>query len=192
MDERGIALPVACRGRWLPPVVDDVGVASAVAGLVGTVHRHALEVPAEAFAGQHSPCAVAAGVPARDEDRRTEVGCQLVTSVDQQAEQALRAGTWPDRAELDVARTSTGLRARAVMAPARSSSPIPDTRVDAEWETGCSGRDIMAVRKRGQNPYFWYRPTCLALWAKVNSPTWRVPQAAKSSIVASSKRCAIA
>jgi hypothetical protein len=46
---------------------------------------------------------------------------------------------------------------------------------------------MMAVRWRGQNPNFWYRPTCLALWAKVNRPARRVSHWASSSMVGASK-----
>jgi len=48
---------------------------------------------AGAPAGQQPPGPVPAGVRARDEDRRPAVGRQAVTRVDQQAEQALGAGT---------------------------------------------------------------------------------------------------
>ena len=76
--------------------------------------------------------------------------------------------------------------------PGRSVPATRDILVELEEEAGFTGLDMMAVRKRGQNPYFWYKPTCLALCAKVNSPTWRVFQAAKISIVESSRRCPIA
>ena len=109
--ERPALLAVRPVGR-LPPVVDDVGVACAVARLVGTVHRHALEVPAKAPAGEQFPGAVPAGVRAGDKDRRAAVGGQPVACVDEQAEPAFRARTWPDGAELDVTRAPAGLRAR--------------------------------------------------------------------------------
>ncbi len=50
--------------RPLSPVVDDVGVARAVAGLVGPVHGDALEVPAETASGQRPPGPVPARVRA--------------------------------------------------------------------------------------------------------------------------------
>src|SRR5580693_9393978 len=95
------------------PVVDDIGVAGAVARLVGTVHRHALEGPAKTPVGQRPPGAVTAGVRPSDQDRRATVGGQPVTCIDEQAERAFRAGTWPDGTELDVAGAPAGLRARA-------------------------------------------------------------------------------
>src|SRR5271170_7397470 len=98
------------------PVVDDVAVAGAVARLVGTVHRHALEVPAKAPLGQHRPGAVTAGVRPSDQDRRAAVGGQSMACVDEQAEPAFRPGTRPDGTELDVAGARAGLRARADVA----------------------------------------------------------------------------
>src|SRR5271165_2206327 len=100
----GAASDILLEDRRLPPVVDDEGIARAVPSLVGTVHRHALEVTAEASAGQHPPCSVAARVRAGHEDRRAALGGQAVTRVDQPAEDAFRIGTRPDGAELDVAR----------------------------------------------------------------------------------------
>src|SRR6266852_9030842 len=80
----------------------------------------------------------------------------------------------------------------ALMTPGRSVPATRDILVELEEEAGFTGLDMMAVRKRGQNPYFWYKPTCLALCAKVNSPAWRVCQPANRSMVASSRRCAMA
>jgi hypothetical protein len=74
------------------------------------------------------------------------------------------------------------------MAPARPDSSTADSRTEPCPESGRTGLLMTAVRKRGQNPYFWYRPMCLALCAKVNSPAWRVPHASNSSMVASSRR----
>src|SRR5712691_2301323 len=97
----------AAAGR-LSPVLDDIGIAPAVPRLVGTVHRYTLELRAEPSAGQHPPGAVAAGIRARDEDRRVVVGRQPVTRVDQLAEKAFRARTWPHGPELDVAGSAAG------------------------------------------------------------------------------------
>ena len=99
---RGARMDPSAAGQSAP-VVDDVGVAGAVARLVGTVHRHALEVPAKAAVGQHPPGAVAAGVRPSDQDRRAAVGGQPMACADEQAEPAFRAGTRPDGTELDVA-----------------------------------------------------------------------------------------
>src|SRR5271165_2305940 len=54
-----------------------------------------------------------------------------------------------------------------------------------------TGFDIMAVRKRGQKPNFWYRAMCFGQWAKVKRASCLTAQFAKRSSVGPTNRLAM-